>query len=143
MTEAFATEAMAGRTNDLRRRAIAVAVAVLAALAVWALGELASSAQLAATRGPDEMTINSALVVTSALTAGLLGWAALALIQRLSRKPRRTWLVVSTVVLVLSLGAPLGQGVDVASRMTLTLMHLVVGAVLIPGLARTVQTERG
>jgi hypothetical protein len=48
------------------------------------------------------------------------------------------WLIVAPLALVLSLATPLsGSGVTLANRTALLAMHLVVGAVLIPALART------
>ncbi len=47
--------------------------------------------------------------------------------------------VVALIGLALSLSMPLsGTGASAGDRIALILMHLTVGAVLIPGLARTV-----
>jgi hypothetical protein len=52
-------------------------------------------------------------------------------------------LVVSTTVLILSLGAPLsGEGIDTANKLALVSMHLAAGAVLIPLLYRTARLRQ-
>ncbi|MGW0197041.1 DUF6069 family protein [Nonomuraea sp. NPDC003201] len=45
-------------------------------------------------------------------------------------------MATALVVLVLSLSGPLGSAAGLAATLVLMLMHLVVGAVLVAGLAR-------
>ncbi|MCP9964361.1 DUF6069 family protein [Actinomadura madurae] len=52
------------------------------------------------------------------------------------------WTVLALAVLVLSLGGPLGSAGDGTSMAVLTGMHLIVAAVLIPGLGRTARAAR-
>jgi uncharacterized protein DUF6069 len=82
-------------------------------------------------------------VVVTAGIAGLAGAGVLALIERRSRRPAQVWLVVSTAVLVLSLGAPLsGEGIDIANKLALASMHLAAGGVLIPLLYRSARRRQ-
>jgi hypothetical protein len=76
-------------------------------------------------------------VVIASLLAGLAGWALLVVLERFGRRPRRTWTGIAVVVLALSLGGPLGNGVHTATTITPAGMHLAVGAVLILALRRT------
>ena len=75
------------------------------------------------------------------LVSGLLscaGWGFMAVLERLTARARRVWLVIAVAALVLSLGTPLaGVGVTLANRLVLMLMHLAVGSVLIPALYRS------
>jgi hypothetical protein len=74
-------------------------------------------------------------VVGASLAAGLAAWASLALLERLTARPRRNWTVLAVAVLVLSLTGPLGSGIGMGTTVALACMHLVAAAVLVPGLA--------
>ncbi|GAA1799691.1 DUF6069 family protein [Actinomadura chokoriensis] len=49
-------------------------------------------------------------------------------------RPRRTWTIIALTVFALSLTGPLSSATDTGSLLILTALHLVVAAVLIPGL---------
>jgi len=70
----------------------------------------------------------------AALIAGLAAWGLLALLERTIRRPVPTYRVIASIVLILSLAAPLGSGVDTSSRLVLLGMHLTVATALIVGL---------
>ena len=121
----------------------AVLAGVAAALVVWGLAELT----VADLRQPgfgsaDPQDLNAAIVAVAALLGGLLGWAALALLERVTARGRRLWIAAMSVALLLSLGAPLsGEGVTAGNRVALVLMHLSVAAVVLPLLYRTSPTH--
>jgi Family of unknown function (DUF6069) len=121
-------------------RPIAVALGVLAALAVWGISELVFGVDVRqpafGTGMPQDLTAGP--VVVASVVAGHAAWLALALLERLTRHARAVWVALATLVLVVSLGAPLsGRGIDGGSRLVLALLHLTVGALLIVLLART------
>jgi hypothetical protein len=121
-------------------RPIAVALGVLAALAVWGISELVFGVDVRQPAfGPGvPQDLTAGPVVVASLLAGLAAWPALAMLERLTRHARAAWVVLATLVLAASLGAPLsGRGIDGESRLVLTLLHLTVGALLIVLLART------
>jgi hypothetical protein len=123
--------------STLPARTGTVAAAVLAALAVWVLAVPVLGLELAAAPiGGPVQQITPIAVAAGSLCAGLSGWALLAVLERRVAEPRRTWMLVASVVLALSLATPVLGGVDPASTATLLAMHLVVGAVLIPLLPR-------
>jgi hypothetical protein len=119
-----------------------VGAATLAAPAVWTVAELAFGIDLRAPafdRSGTTSDISALDVVVVATLLSLAGWALLALLERLTPHARRVWPIVASLALVLSLATPLmGTGVTAANRAVLLLMHLAVGAVLIPTLARTI-----
>jgi hypothetical protein len=83
-------------------------------------------------------SLASGFVAVLAAMASLLAWAALALIERTARRPRRAWIITGIAVLAVSLSAPLsGHGLIGTGRVALVCMHLAVGAVLIPVFALT------
>jgi Family of unknown function (DUF6069) len=117
------------------RRALIVAGATAAALAVWALAGPIGGVDIAARSGGSVQQIGPGAVAVSSMLAGLAGWGLLACLERLMKRPHRTWTVTASVVFVLSLTGPLG-GVGTAAKLTLFCLHLVVAAVLIAGLPR-------
>ena len=121
-------------------RPVAVVLSVLAALAVWGLSELVFGIDVRqpafGTGMPQDLTAGP--VVVASLVAGLAAWLTLAGLERITRHARAAWVALATLVLVVSLGAPLsGRGIDGGSRLVLALLHLTVGALLIVLLART------
>jgi Family of unknown function (DUF6069) len=121
-------------------RPVAVALAVLAALAVWGVSELIFGVDVRQPAfGPGvPQNLTAGPVVVASVVAGLAAWLALAVLERLTRHARAAWVTLATLVLVASLGAPLsGRGIDEQSRLVLTLLHLTVGTLLIVLLARS------
>jgi len=133
--------------SRLRRgdRVVAVVATVIAPALVWLIATVGFGQDLYQPgfggSAPQELSIW--LVAASAGMAALAGAAVLALIERTSRRPAQVWLVVSTAVLILSLGAPLsGEGIDIANKLALVSMHLAAGAVMIPLLYRSVRLRQ-
>jgi hypothetical protein len=119
------------------RRATAVLMAVVAALAVWVLAVPIAGIDLAAAPiGGVAAPVGPLAVAAGPLFAGLSGWALLAVLERRTARPRRTWTLVALAVLAVSLVNPLVGGVGPASVLTLVTMHLVTGAVLVTRLPR-------
>lgn len=127
--------ATAARRSRTRTRALGVAGAVLAALATWVITGAALGADLQVAPGTDQpQSVSAGSVLVASLLAGLVGWGALALLERRTPRARRIWTVLALAVLALSL-APAQAGVTTADTMSLAAMHLAVAAVLVPALA--------
>jgi hypothetical protein len=133
-----------GMTNDIvhtttyttaRRtgRAITVVAAAAGALLLWTVGGPWAGVDLAVRQGDTTQHIGPAAVALTALVAALAAWGLLALLERMVRRPVRTYRIIASIVLLLSLAGPLG-GVGTSSRLVLLAMHLTVGAALIIGL---------
>jgi hypothetical protein len=135
MTTASTSPTTRSRTTHLRR-ALVVLGAVVAALAVWVVADPLAGATVTVHQDGGAEVVGVRAVTLTALGAGLLGWALLAVLERFVRRPRAVWTVTAVVVLALSLLAPFGYGQDTATRVALTAMHLAVGAVLVTGLPR-------
>ncbi|NMH98323.1 hypothetical protein HF526_13520 [Pseudonocardia sp. K10HN5] len=121
--------------HPILRRALVVAAAPVAALAVWALAGPVAGVDLDVVAGGAIRSVGAAAVAGSALLAGLAGWALLALLERTVDRPRRIWTVVAVGLLVVSLLSPLSAALTLAAGIALAAMHLATGAVLIPLLA--------
>ncbi|MFI6743052.1 DUF6069 family protein [Nonomuraea sp. NPDC050451] len=122
--------------TSLRRLLLTAIGAPAAALAVWALAVPLAGTALTVRTGGGTQTVGPVSVVVASLVAGLAGWALLAVLERRAARPGRSWTITALVVLVLSLSGPLGSAVGAAATLVLILLHLVVGAVLVAGLAR-------
>ncbi|GIF40238.1 DUF6069 family protein [Actinoplanes xinjiangensis] len=113
-------------------RATTVAAATTSALLLWIVDRWGGIA-LTVRQGDTVHPIDPAAVVIAALLAGAAAWALLALLERTVRRPARTYRIIASVVLLLSLAGPL-TGTDLGTRLALLGMHLTVGAALIIGL---------
>lgn len=125
------------------RRLRAVTHGAVAAGAVWLLAGPVLGVELGvsdAPGGPVTREIGLAAVLLSALAAGLVGWAVLALLERRTGRAVRIWRGTAVTVALVSLAGPVLQAGSVAAAVTLAVMHLVVAAVLVPGLAGAPRT---
>ncbi|MCF6467723.1 hypothetical protein FAF44_04765 [Nonomuraea sp. MG754425] len=122
--------------TSAKRILLTVVGAPAAALAVWALAVPVAGTTLTVRTGAGTQPVGPGSVLVASLLAGLAGWALLAVLERFVSRPGRTWTIVALTVLVLSLLGPSGSAVGAAAMLVLALMHLVVGAVLVLGLAR-------
>lgn len=136
----------ATRSATVKPRLVAVGSAVVGALAVWALAEFAFGVDLRspAMGGQPPQAISGGLVAIVAAAVSLLGWGALALLERFTSRARIGWTVLASVVFLISLSGPWsGPGITTANRVLLMLIHVVVAGLLIPQLARTSANRLG
>ncbi|NRQ36531.1 hypothetical protein HII36_32560 [Nonomuraea sp. NN258] len=123
--------------NTSAKRILCTVVgAPAAALAVWALAVPVAGTTLSVRMGAGTQQIGPGSVLVASLVAGLAGWALLAVLERFASRPARIWTITALAVCALSLLGPLGSAVGAAATLVLVLMHLVVGAVIVLGLAR-------
>ncbi|GBP99891.1 hypothetical protein SSP531S_12940 [Streptomyces spongiicola] len=131
----------------MRVRALAVAGAVLADALIWLVAHSALGIDLRIPDGPGSTTTSELLlpaVIIGSAVVSLLGWGLLVLLERLTGRAPVLWTGAASLVLALSLFAPLfGAGLTTGNRITLVLLHLTVGAVLIPAFRRGSVPDRG
>ncbi|GAA4322460.1 hypothetical protein BJY14_008778 [Actinomadura luteofluorescens] len=126
---------MSGGTGA--RRALTVAGAVAAPLALWVVTGPVTGLDPSAETGGEVQPVGAGLVIAGSLIPGLAAWGLLALLERVTGRPGRVWTVIAVAALVLSMSGPLSGAADGASMAVLAGMHLIVAAILIPGLGRT------
>ncbi|GLZ61095.1 MULTISPECIES: DUF6069 family protein [Micromonospora] len=123
--------------SPLRRRALGVVAAVVACLAIWAIGALAGVDYTVESPGQPSRVIGAGAIVVIALGAALLGWAALALLERFAtRVARPVWISLATVVTALSFVPVFSVEATGGAKLTLGATHLAVAVVLIALLPR-------
>ena len=86
-------------------------------------------------------TITIGQVIGVAVAASLLGWLLLALLERRTPRARLLWTVTAVAALAASLALPLAAATTTSATAGLIVMHVVVGAVVVPALARTARTR--
>jgi hypothetical protein len=126
-----------GNRMATRGRPAIVGATVIAAFAVWALLSQVAGLDLEAEQGGSTMHIGGASVFIASVVMALAGWGLLALLERRTANARKIWTIVALIGCALSLGSPLISGIGAGAKLGLASLHLVVGAVLIPGLRRT------
>jgi hypothetical protein len=89
--------------------------------------------------GMHPQTVAAGQVIGIALVAGLVGWFLLAGLDRRAPRPRAAWIAIALVVLAVSLALPLTAATTTSAAVGLIVLHLVVGAAVIPGMASTAQ----
>lgn len=117
--------------SPLRRRALGVAAAVVAPLAIWAIGALAGVDYTVESPGQPATVIGAGAIVMIALVAALLGWAALALLERFApRVARPVWISLAIVVTVLSFVPVLSVEATGGAKLALGATHVAVAVAL-------------
>lgn len=124
-------------SGTVRPRVLAVAAGVLAGLVVWVLLVPLGGMELRANVGGSEQEVPVFAVVLASLLGCLVGWAAVAVLERRVARPRRTWLLLATALVVLSFLSPVFQAADTSSVVGLSLMHVAVALAAVPLFART------
>lgn len=117
--------------------ALTVAGAVAAAVVVWALEVPVLGAHLVIRFGSGApQTVGVGFIVAGSLVGSALGWGLLALLEHRTARARTIWTAAAIGVLLLSLSLPVIAGTTLSTKLGLAVMHLAVGAVIIPGLRR-------
>jgi Family of unknown function (DUF6069) len=128
------------RSQQRRIRLLAIVGGALVAEVLWAVAELGFGLHLQAPASNDypPMDLGPVFVGVTAAVLALVGWAVLAVLERVTSHARVVWLLLAPVALLVSLVMPLsGTGVSDTNRAVLVLMHIGVAAALIPAFYRT------
>lgn len=137
-----ATISAAPDVKQGRARALCTAGGAAAAAIAWAVEVPLLGVRLSVRFGAMHPQIVAAgQVIGAALAAGLIGWLLLAVLDRHAPRARSIWTGTALLVLALSLLLPLTAGTTAAAVTGLIVLHLTVGAVVIPGLARTARSR--
>jgi hypothetical protein len=115
-------------------RLAGVGATVVVTLAVWTVGRLAGADYVL--RDPSgSVTIDPVVTAVVTLVASLLGWGALALLERLTRHAARIWVGTASIVVIASMVPIFLVDAAPGTQVALFFVHLAV-AVLVPALLR-------
>jgi hypothetical protein len=121
------------RTGVARGAVLGGAAALVADLAVWAVGRMTSPVQVVTGWAPNGADVSALEIAGTVVLAIAAGAALLAVLGRLRRDPLPLWTAVVAAVAVLSSVPLWGLPVGTGSKAALTLMHLLTGAAAVAG----------
>jgi hypothetical protein len=125
-----------------RTRALCAAGGALAAALAWVVEVPLLGIHLDFRFGTGRIqTIAAGQVIGIALAASLLGWLLLALLERRTPHARTLWTTIALAALAASLTLPLAAATTASAAAGLIVMHLAVGAAVIPATAHTAQAR--
>jgi len=125
-----------------RARALCTAGGALAAALAWIVEVPLLGIHLNFRFGTGHLqTISAGQVIGVTVAASLLGWLLLALLQQRTPHARLLWTTIALAALAASLALPLAVATTTSAVTGLIVMHLTVGAAVIPALAHTARTR--
>jgi len=125
-----------------RARALCAAGGALAAALAWIVEVPLLGIHLTFRFGSGHIqTIAVGQAIGVTVAASLLGWLLLALLERRTPHARALWTTIALAALAASLALPLAAATTTSAVAGLVVMHLAVGAAVIPAMARTVRSR--
>jgi hypothetical protein len=115
---------------------VALIATPIAGLIVYLIANAPSAMPATVLVGPMSAPITLVPVVLASVMGALAGIIVYALLLRFTRRPRRIFITMAVVVLVLAVVPTIGIGAPMAMVIALNVMHVVVGAVIVAVLAR-------
>ena len=142
ITPAPTTAAAVPGTSKGRTRALCAAGGALAGALAWTVEVPLLGIRLNFRYGTSHIEIIAvSQIIAASLAASLLGWLLLAVLDRRTPHARVLWTSIVLVGLAASVALPLAAATTTATTTSaivgLAVMHLVVGAAVIPAMART------
>jgi hypothetical protein len=141
----LATNTSASAVHDTkqgRTRALCALGGALAAALAWTVEVPLLGIHLNYRFGTGHIqTIAAGQVIGVTLAAALLGWLLLAILEQRIPPARSLWTTIALVALAASLALPLAAATTTSAAAGLVVMHLTVGATVIPALARTARAR--
>ncbi|MEO3826056.1 DUF6069 family protein [Actinomadura sp. B10D3] len=132
-----------GLKSPRRARALAMAGAVAAALAIWVIGDpLLGHDLVVQQKGQQPRDLGAAAIGIFALAPSLLGWALLVALERVTPLAARIWTAAALTLLAVSFLPVIAAETSGGNKAVLALTHVAVGAVLIPVFWRTATARR-
>jgi Family of unknown function (DUF6069) len=128
--------------RQVRARALCAAGGILAAALAWTVEVPLLGIHLNYRFGAGHIqTIAAGQVIGVTVAAALLGWLLLAILEGRTPRARPLWTTITLAALAASLALPLTAATTTSAAVGLIVMHLTVGATVIPAMARTARTR--
>ena len=129
--------------RQARTRALCVAGGALAAALAWTVEVPLLGIDLNFRYGTSHTQIVAAgQVIAASLAALLLGWLLLAVLEQCTAYARTLWTSLALAGLATSVALPLTLATTPSAVIGLVVMHLTIGAAVIPAMARTARARR-
>jgi len=127
-----------------RARALCAAGGALAAALAWTVEVPLLGIHLNFRFGAGHIqTVAVGQVIGVAVVAALLGWLLLTLLERRTPHARLFWTTIALAALAASLALPVAAATTTSAAAGLIVMHMTVGAIVIPAMARTTEKSSG
>ena len=125
-----------------RARALCAAGGALIAALAWIVEVPLLGIHLNVRFGPGHVqTISVGQVIGVTVAASLFGWLVLALLERRTPQARLRWTAIAVAALAASLALPLAFATTSSAVAGLIVLHVTVGAAVIPAMARTARAR--
>jgi hypothetical protein len=125
-----------------RARALCAAGGALAAALAWIVEVPLLGIHLTVRFGAGHIqTIAVGQIIGVTLAASLLGWLLLAMLERRTPHARSLWTTTALAALAASLALPLAAATTTSAIAGLIMLHLTVGAAVIPAMAHTARAR--
>ena len=125
-----------------RARALSAVGGALAAALAWVVEVPLLGIHLNVRFGAGHtQTIAIGQVIGVTVAASLLGWLLLALLERRTPRARLLWTTIALAALAASLALPLTAATTTSAVTGLIVMHVTVGAIVIPAMAHTARAR--
>src|SRR5580704_12918951 len=125
-----------------RARALSAVGGALAAALAWVVEVPLLGIHLNVRFGAGHtQTIAIGQVIGVTVAASLLGWLLLALLERRTPRARLLWTTIVLAALAASLALPLTAATTTSAVTGLIVMHVTVGAIVIPAMAHTARAR--
>jgi predicted permease len=125
-----------------RARALCAAGGALAAALAWIVEVPLLGIHLNYRFGTGHIqTVAVGQVIGVTVAASLLGWLLLALLERHTPHARLLWTAIAVAALASSLALPLAAATTTSAVAGLIVMHVIVGAAVIPAMAHTARAR--
>lgn len=111
---------------------ITIGTAVAAPIVIWILTDLVGGHRLMALAGSGTIRVESSWIGLAAAISASFGLGLKSILNRFAKNPRKVWLILAPIALLLSLMGPLG-GTTGLTIVVLLAMHLMVGGITIAG----------
>lgn len=119
------------RTPVRRRRALGAGAAVLANVLLLLIAWAFDVDLTVVSPGQPAFTIGLIPIVIFTLGSALLGWAGLALLEKITRRATAIWITLAVIITLLSMFPVVGVEATGGAKAVLALMHLAVAVALI------------
>jgi Family of unknown function (DUF6069) len=127
-------------STGLRAGLIAAAATELFATAARVVGVPMRAGSIGAAK---PQTLPPGWVALATLFCVLLGLALATVIQRVTSRPRRVFLIASCVLTAISFVSPIGAGATtLATKLILAFTHIIAAAIMIPAISKQLPDTR-